>query len=171
MAPQRYYNWGSRLDKPGHFGGALLLFFAILYLLPRGTDTLQTLVISLAAAGIAAAMSLKPDTDKKVLWGVFHRSWITHSLTTVIIATAGTYLLLSSVLKAGPLSFYVALAVFSATLSHVLLDSLTKSGVPLLGPLDNTMMGLRWFRSSNILLNYFFLAAGTLMMLYYYGII
>jgi len=86
-------------------------------------------------------------------------------------AMAGTYLLLSSVLKEGPLSFYAALAVFSATLSHVLLDSLTKAGVPLLGPLDNTMMGPRLFKSSNILLNYFFLAAGVLMVLFYYGII
>jgi len=159
------------LNKPGHFGGALLLFFAILYLLPRGEDTVQTLAISLVGACIAAAMSLKPDSDKKFLWGIFHRSWITHSLTTVAVATAGTYILLSSVLHVGMLSFYVALAVLSATLSHVLLDSLTKSGVPFFGPLDNTMMGLRWFRSSNILLNYFFLAAGTLMMLFYYGII
>jgi inner membrane protein len=159
------------LDRPGHFGGALLLFFGILYLLPRGADTVESLALSLAAAGISAAVAIKPDADKKVLWGVFHRSWITHSLTTVIIATAGTYLLLSSTLKEGPLPVYAALAVFSATLSHVLLDSLTRTGVPLLGPLDNSMMGLRWFKSSNILLNYFFLAAGVLMMLFYYGLL
>ncbi len=147
------------------------MFFAILYVMPRGTDTLEALALSVTAAGIAAAMSLKPDSDKKILWGIFHRSWLTHSLSTVIVLTAGAYVLFYSVLKAGPLSLYIALAVFSAIMSHVLLDSLTKSGVPLFGPLDNTMRGLRWFRSSGILLNYFFLAAGVLMMLFYYNVI
>ena len=147
------------------------MFFAILYVIPQGTDTLQALALSVTAAGIAAAMSLKPDNDKKILWGIFHRSWLTHSLSTVIVLTAGAYVLFYSVLKAGPLSLYIALAVFSAIMSHVLLDSLTKSGVPLFGPLDNTMRGPRWFRSSNILLNYFFLVAGVLMMLFYYNII
>lgn len=161
---------GIRMERPGHFGGSLLLFFAILYFLPHA-DTLQTLGLSFIAATFAAAISLRPDDDKKVLWGIFHRSWITHSLTTVAVVTAGAYLLFDSVLKAGPLSLYVTLAAFSAILSHVLLDSLTKTGVPLFGPLDNTMMGLRWFKSSNLLLNYFFLAAGVLMTLIYYGFI
>jgi inner membrane protein len=149
----------------------LLLFYAILYAWAPHIDTVEALSLSLVAATVAAAMSLKQDEDMKVLWGIFHRTWITHSLFTVLVATVGSYLLFDAVLKSGPLSLYVAIAVFSATMSHVLLDSLTKKGVPLYGPLDDTMRGLRWFRSSNVILNYAFLAAGVLMALFYYRII
>ncbi len=158
------------MDRPGHFGGAMLLFFGAMYLLPRG-DTLQTLALSVTAAGIAAAMSVEPDMDKKIFWGAFHRCWLTHSLTTVAVATAGAYVLFSMVLREGLLSYYVALAVFCAIFSHVLLDSLTKMGVPLLGPFDNKMRGLRWFKGSNPILNYALMAAGGLMMLVYYRVI
>jgi inner membrane protein len=75
------------------------------------------------------------------------------------------------VLKEGALSYYAALAAFCAILSHVLLDSFTKMGVPLLGPFDNKMRGLRWFKGSSPLLNYALLAAGGLMALAYYGVI
>jgi inner membrane protein len=44
-------------------------------------------------------------------------------------------------------------------------------GVPLLGPFDNKMRGLRWFKGSSPLLNYALLAAGGLMALAYYGVI
>ncbi len=157
------------MDRPGHFGGAMLLFFGVMYLLPRG-DTLQTLALSVTAAGIAAAMSMKPDMDKKYFWGAFHRCWLTHSLTTVAVVTAGAFVLFNVVLKEGPLSYYLTLAAFCAILSHVLLDSFTKMGVPLLGPLDSTMRGLRWFKGSNPLLNYGLMAAGGLMMLAYYRV-
>ena len=159
------------MDRAGHFGGSLLLFYAILYAWAPNIDTVQSLALSLVAAVIAAAMSLKQDEDKDFLWGVFHRSWITHSLFTVLVATVGVYLLCETILKAGPLALYAAIAVFSATMSHVLLDSLTKKGVPLYGPVDDTMRGLRWFKSSNLILNYTFLAAGVLMALLYYRII
>ena len=159
------------MERAGHFGGSLLLFYAILYAWAPNIDTVQSLALSVVAATIAAAMSLKQDNDKKLLWGVFHRTWITHSLFTVLVATVGAYFLLGSILNAGPLSLYAAIAVFSATMSHVLLDSLTKMGVPLYGPLDDTMRGLRWFKSSNVILNYAFLAAGVLMALFYYKLI
>ncbi|MDI6896802.1 metal-dependent hydrolase [Methanocella conradii] len=158
------------MDRPGHFGGAMLLFFGIMYFLPRG-DTLQTLSLSVTAAGIAAAMSMKPDMDKKFFFGVFHRCWVTHSLLTVIMATAGTFVLFSYMLNMGLLSYYAALAVFCAIGSHVLLDSFTRMGVPLYGPFDNKMRGPRWFRGSNPLVNYTLLAAGGLMMLFYYKVI
>src|SRR5271157_2059987 len=149
----------------------MLLFFGIMYVLPRGADTTRTLALSVTAAGIAAAMSMDPDMDKKFLWGIFHRCWVTHSLTTVIVATAGTFLLFNSYLNAGTLSYYAALAAFCAIGSHVFLDSMTKMGVPLYGPIDNTMRGFRWFRGSNPILNYGLLAAGALMASAYYGII
>jgi inner membrane protein len=158
------------MDRPGHFGGAMLLFFGIMYFLPKG-DTLQTLALSVTAAGIAAAMSMKPDMDKKFFWGIFHRCWITHSLTTVAVVTVGAFTLFSYVvLQEGPISYYAALAAFCAIFSHVVLDSFTKMGVPLLGPFDNKMRGLRWFRGSNPLLNYGLMAAGGLMMLAYYRV-
>lgn len=161
---------GIRLEKAGHFGGSLLLFYAILYAWAPPMDTLESLALSLVAATVAAAMSLKQDEDKKILWGIFHRTWITHSLFTVLVATMGAYMLFGF-LNAGELSLYVAIAVFSATMSHVLLDSLTKKGVPLYGPLDDTMRGLRWFKSSNVILNYALLAAGALGAAFYYRII
>ncbi len=158
------------MNRPGHFGGAMLLFFGIMLLLPRG-DTLQTLALSVTASGIAAAMSMKPDMDKKYFWGAFHRCWLTHSLTTVAVATAGTFAFFNYYLAAGPLSYYAALAAFCAIGSHVLLDSTTKMGVPLLGPFNNKMRGLRWFKGSDPILNYALMAAGGAMMLLYYRVI
>ena len=169
MSPYRYNQWGLDLNRPGHFGGAMLLFFGIMYFLPRG-DTLQTLALSVTAGGIAAAMCMDPDLDKKFLWGIFHRCWITHSLTTVAVVTAGTFVLFNYGLHEGLLSYYAALAAFCAIFSHVMLDSLTKMGVPLYGPFDNKMRGLRWLKGSNPIWNYSLLAAGGLMMLAYYRV-
>jgi inner membrane protein len=170
MRYERLSSLGLDMDRPGHFGGAMLLFFGIMYLLPRG-DTLQTLALSVTAGGIAAAMSMKPDMDKKFFWGVFHRCWISHSLTTVAVVTAGTFVLFYSFLSEGALSYYAAMAAFCAIFSHVMLDSMTKMGVPLFGPFDNKMKGLRWFKGSNPLLNYALMAAGGAMMLAYYGVL
>jgi inner membrane protein len=158
------------MNRPGHFGGAMLLFFGIMYFLPKG-DTIQTLALSVTAAGIAAAMSMKPDMDKKCFWGIFHRCWITHSLTTVVVVTVGAFVVFDYFLYEGTmLAYYATLAVFCAIFSHVLLDSLTKMGVPLYGPFDNTMRGLRWLKGSNPIWNYGLMAAGGLMMLAYYRV-
>lgn len=164
------------MDRTGHFGGSLLIYFGLLTIIGisggggGGGDTVQTLALSLVAGVIAAAMSVSPDADTG-LGGIFHRTWITHSLTTVFIATGVTYILFDDIFHAGALSNYVTLAVFSATLSHVLLDSLTKKGVPLLGPFEDRMRGLRWFKSNSLLLNLIFLGAGIGMAGYYYGLL
>ena len=84
---------------------------------------------------------------------------------------AGTFALFNYILHEGPLSYYAALAAFCAIGSHVLLDSMTKMGVPLLGPFDNKMRGLRWLKGSSPVWNYLLLAAGGLMMLAYYSVI
>ena len=158
------------MDRTGHFGGSLLVFFGLLQIIGWNGDSFQTLVLSLLAGGIAAAMSASPDADDG-LGGIFHRTWVTHSLTTVFIATGCTYIIFDDVIHAGVLSGYVTVAIFSATLSHVLLDSLTKKGVPLLGPFDSRMWGLRWFKGSNLILNWAFLIAGVAMGAIYYGLI
>lgn len=159
------------MDRTGHFGGSLLLYFALLSAIGSGRgDAVQTLALSLFSGCIAAAMSVSPDVDTG-LGGIFHRTWVTHSLTTVFIATGATYILFDDIFHAGPLSGYVTLAVLSATLSHVLLDSLTKKGVPLLGPFDDHMWGLRWFKSNSLVLNIIFLGAGLAAAAYYYGLI
>ncbi|CAJ36144.1 metal-dependent hydrolase [Methanocella arvoryzae] len=158
------------MDRTGHFGGSLLLFYGILSVVGGGGDTAQTLALSLVAGAIAAAMSVSPDVDTG-LGGIFHRTWITHSLTTVFIATGATYILFDDIFHAGPLSGYVTLAVLSATLSHVLLDSLTRKGVPLFGPFDEKMRGLKWFKSNSLVLNIIFLGAGLAAAAYYYGLI
>ena len=158
------------MDRTGHFGGSLLTFFGLLTIIGWRGDTVQTLALSLVAGAIAAAMSVSPDADTG-LGGIFHRTWITHSLTTVFLATGATYILFDDIFHAGALASYVTMAVFSATLSHVLLDSLTKKGVPLLGPFEDRMRGLRWFKSDSLVLNLIFLGAGLAMAGYYYGLI
>ena len=158
------------MDRTGHFGGSLLLYFGILYALGWRGDTIGTLVLAAVAAAVAAVMSVKQDKDN-FLWGIFHRTWVTHSLTTVVFATLITYLAFDQILHAGALALYMTIAIFSATLSHVLLDSMTKGGVPLLGPFDDKKRGLRWFKGSNILLNWAFMTAGLAMAAIYFGLI
>jgi len=92
-------------------------------------------------------------------------------MATVFIITGATYILLNDIFHAGILSNYVTIAVFSAICSHVLLDSLTKKGVPLLGPFDDRMWGLRRFKSNNPVLNWAFLVAGLGMGVYYFILI
>ncbi len=148
------------MDKTGHFGGSLLLYFGILYAIGWRGDTIETLGLALIAAIVAACMSVKPDADN-FAWGIFHRTWITHSLTTVLLVTGVTYIVFADLLHAGPMTMYMTIAMLSATLSHVLLDSLTKGGVPILGPFDDKKWGLRWFKGNNILLNWAFLIGRT----------
>lgn len=162
---------GFGMDRVGHFGGSMLLFFGILYVIAPGTDSVKSLALSAIAGLIAASMSVKPDAEKKFLWGIFHRTWITHSLTAVFFATFLTYVLLEYALEAGSLSVYGALAVFSATLSHVLLDSFTYKGVPLFGPFDNAMRGPKMMKGNNFFANYGLLIGGCTMALVYYGVI
>jgi inner membrane protein len=157
------------LDRTGHVGGSLLFYFGALYLLDWRWDTAGTLALALLAAAVAALMSVKQDKDN-FLWGIFHRTWITHSLTTVVIVTGITYLVLDHLMPQSQIVTCLTLAVGSATLSHVLLDSMTKGGVPLLGPFDDQKRGLRWFKGSNIFVNWAFLAAGFAMAAYYFGL-
>jgi inner membrane protein len=158
------------LDRTGHVGGSLLLYFGILYVLGWKGDTIEMLALAIAAAAIAALMSAKQDKDN-FLWGIFHRTWVTHSLTTVVVVTGVTYVIFDHLLPDGQIPLFLALATFSATLSHVLLDSLTRGGVPLLGPFDDKKRGLRWFKGDNIIVNWAFLAAGIAMTAYYIGLL
>jgi inner membrane protein len=158
------------LDKSGHVGGSLLLYFGILHVVGWRGDTVEMLGLAILAAAVATFMSVKQDKDN-FLWGIFHRTWITHSLTSVVIATGITYLAFDYLMPEGQMATYLALAVGSATLSHVLMDSMTKGGVPLLGPFDDKKRGLRWFKGSNIFVNWAFLAAGLGMAAAYFGLI
>jgi inner membrane protein len=158
------------LDRIGHVGGSLLLYFGLLYVLDWRWDTIGTLGLAVLAAVVAACMSVKQDKDN-FLWGIFHRTWVTHSLTTVVVVTGATYIIFDHFLPDGQIPLFLALATFSATLSHVLLDSLTKGGVPLLGPFDDKKRGLRWFKGDGILVNWAFLAGGIAMTAYYFGLL
>ncbi len=160
---------GTGLERIGHIGGALLLYFGILLVAGWHGDTIEAVGLAAIAAFVAAAMSVEQDVDN-FAWGIFHRTWITHSLTTVVVATGAAYLIVADLLHEGPVARYLAIAVFSATLSHVLLDSLTKGGVPLLGPFDDRKMGLRWFKGNNVILNWAFLAAGLAAAAAYFGL-
>lgn len=157
------------MDKSGHIGGSLLLYFGILYVAGWHEDTVQALILAALAAAIAALMSVKQDKDK-FLWGIFHRTWVTHSLTTVIIATGAIYVALDHLMPDSPINIYLTLAILSATLSHVLLDSMTKGGVPLFGPFDMKKRGLRWFKGDNILVNWALFGAGLAVAALYFGI-
>lgn len=145
------------------------MYFGILHITGLRGDTIETLGLAITAAAVAALMSVKQDKDN-FLWGIFHRTWVTHSLTTVVLATSITYLAFDRLMPGRQIATYLALAIFSATLSHVLLDSMTKGGVPLLGPFDDRKRGPRWFKSSNIFVNWAFLTGGLAMAAYYLGL-
>src|SRR5208337_4515754 len=90
----------------------------------------------------------------------FHRSFYTHSLLTVAVLTIACLILTSFIY---PYTWIFTLAIFSATLSHVLLDSLTIMGVPLYGPWNKDMVGLKRFKSSDGMVNYILIVIGVIL--------
>jgi membrane-bound metal-dependent hydrolase YbcI (DUF457 family) len=143
--------------KQGHIGGALILFFIIIipasFILniSKGSVLLGMIIAAIVAPLLDYDMLIPED---------FHRSFYTHSLLTVAVLTIACLILTSFIY---PYTWIFTLAVFSATLSHVLLDSLTIMGVPLYGPWNMDMVGLKLFKSSDGMVNYILIIIGVVL--------
>jgi inner membrane protein len=82
--------------------------------------------------------SIAPDYDLK-LGKIFHRTF-THSLMFLLFTT----------MIINIFSKEIALIWFISYTSHLVLDSLTRSGIPLLMPIRNKRYGLRLFTTGGI---------------------
>lgn len=92
--------------------------------------------------GIAAIFGTLPDLD----FPFGHRGWFSHSLLAICVFSIAVLVLTS-------LNLMVAAVAFIALFSHLLIDLVTKSGIPLLFPLVKEDIGLRLFESSNKYVN------------------
>jgi membrane-bound metal-dependent hydrolase YbcI (DUF457 family) len=118
-----------------------------------GVGAASFFTIEPTALAIAGFMSILPDLDQP--FG--HRGWFSHSFLAAMIF--GAVALLASMFNL--LYGWVSLLAVSA---HILLDFLTKSGVPLLFPMVKGDKGLRIAESKSLVLNKVFLVIGLLML-------
>jgi inner membrane protein len=148
--------------KQGHVGGALIFFFIII--IPA--SFILNISKGSVFLGMALAMIVAPLLDYDILISdEFHRSFYTHSLLTVVVLTFACLII---TLFICPYTWIFTLAVFSASLSHVLLDSLTIMGVPLYGPWNKNMVGLKIFKSNDGMINYILIVIGVIFAAIYF---
>jgi inner membrane protein len=101
--------------------------------------TLVSLPVLTTPIGLIGILgSIAPDLDIK-LGEKFHRTF-THSLFFLIFSSCGISIISKS----------IALIWFISYASHLFLDSLTKSGVPLFYPISGKY-GLRWFTTGMLI--------------------
>jgi inner membrane protein len=101
--------------------------------------TLVSLPVLTTPIGLIGILgSIAPDLDIK-LGEKFHRTF-THSLFFLIFSSCGIAIISKS----------IALIWFISYASHLFLDSLTKSGVPLFYPISGKY-GLRWFTTGMLI--------------------
>jgi len=88
----------------------------------------------LLSATVSLLLAPLPDVDARLpLRLIGHRSGFSHSILTAAACTYLSYVLLS---RYTPLDLIIVPAIAAAITSHILLDSLTLSGCPLLWPLS-----------------------------------
>jgi len=108
-------------------------------------------VLVLLSGTIALSLASIPDLDKRmpeIL--IHHRSGVSHSIFTVAACAGFSYVLLS---RYPPLDLLVTPALTAAVASHILLDTLTTSGCPLLWPLSRHHFSARLCKYDNPLAN------------------
>ncbi len=109
----------------------------------------KTLV--LLAGAVTFFLGSFPDLDMRMpLRLIGHRSGLSHSLFTVVSISLLVYLATSRV---PPLALIVVPATAGAVGSHILLDTLTLSGCPLLWPFTRHRFSVRLCRYDNTLVN------------------
>ncbi len=114
-----------------------------------GVATNKTLI--LLSGVVALVLGSLPDLDMKVpLRLIDHRSGLSHSLFTVVAVSLLVYLV---TLRVPPLDLIMVPATAAAIASHVLLDTLTFSGCPLLWPFTRHRFSIRLCRYDNTLVN------------------
>ena len=143
------------MDKDGHFGFSLLIYFSFVYLL--NLVSRYVLIIGL----LAAALSSLPDIDVRLR--IKHRG-VTHSILTGLILGIPFGYLTYNILD----DFYMGfLSVSLAFLFHILGDLLTIRSFYPIYPLADLNIALGLFRSDNRLVNKGFLASGSIMFIIY----
>jgi membrane-bound metal-dependent hydrolase YbcI (DUF457 family) len=108
-------------------------------------------VLVLLSSAIALTLASIPDIDERMPKRlVHHRSGISHSIFTIVVCAGVSYVLLS---RYPPLDLLVIPALTAAVASHILLDTLTKSGCPLLWPLSHRSFSVHLCKYDNPLAN------------------
>jgi len=108
-------------------------------------------VFVLLSGTIALMLASVPDVDARTpLRLIRHRSGFSHSIFTVATCACLSYVLLS---RYPPLDLIIIPAIASAITSHILLDTLTMSGCPLLWPLSRHRFSAHLCKYDNPLAN------------------
>jgi membrane-bound metal-dependent hydrolase YbcI (DUF457 family) len=130
---------------------ALFAFAFCMGVYELAAPTKTTSALTLLSGTMAGALASIPDLDlRSPLCLIRHRSGVSHSIFTVATCALFSYVLLS---RYAPLDLYITAALTSAIASHVILDSLTMSGCPLLWPLSSRRFSARLCRSDSALAN------------------
>lgn len=125
------------------------IFCILLYSVALPEVTSKSLI--LLSGGIAFILGSLPDLDSRVpLRVIGHRSGLSHSIFTVAVVSLLAYLVFSGL---SPLDLIVIPATVAAITSHILLDTLTISGCPLLWPFTRHRYSIRLCRYDNALVN------------------
>ncbi len=144
------------MDRDGHFGFTLLVYFTALYIL--SIDGWEYVAMGL----IAAALSFIPDLDLRLR--IRHRG-VTHSYVTAFIVS-----ILGGALTSyfGPGFIYGFIILFTAQGLHILGDILTYTPLKPFYPLSHWQVSLRLFRSDNKYVNRGLMLLGALALTIYY---
>lgn len=103
--------------------------------------------------GLAGFLSVMPDFDQP--FG--HRGWFSHSFFAAFVLGLVAFI-------ASMFGLFYAFLVFLMVSVHILLDLFTKSGVPLLYPLDKDDHGFRFFKSDDKTVNKAFLLIALIII-------
>ncbi len=146
------------MKAPAH--SLFACFFCILLwsiALPNAVTSKPFILLSGAIAFILGTL---PDLDTRVpLRVIGHRSGFSHSFFTIVIASLLAYLIFSS---SPPLERIIVPATAGAIASHVLLDTLTVSGCPLLWPFTRRRYSAHVCAYDNTLVNFAVSASSAL---------
>lgn len=120
-------------------------------------------VLILLSGTVALALASIPDIDERMPKRlIHHRSGVSHSIFTIAACTFGSFALLS---RYPPLDLLVVPAVTAAVTSHILLDTLTRSGCPLLWPLSRHSFSAHLCKYDNPLANALIILLSSLAIL------
>ncbi len=126
------------------------IFCILLYSVALPAVTSKSLI--LLSGGIAFILGSLPDLDMRMpLRVIGHRSGLSHSIFTVTTVSLLVYLVFSGL---PPLDLIVVPATVGAITSHILLDTLTFSGCPLLWPFTRHRYSAHLCRYDNTLANF-----------------
>lgn len=150
------------MDRDGHFGFTLIIYFGILYLL--NIFSTEKLILGLLAASISSL----PDIDIRLR--VRHRGF-THSIFTGIVVGA----VVGYVMDYLGYSFIYGFEVVTfAFISHIIGDLLTYRPFKPFYPVSNISISFKLFRSNNRVMNKLLMSIGSLILVIYlfrlYGI-